>query len=366
MSLEDRAFWCSLVEPGDRIAGSLVEHFGAPEARKIFERRAFPDLQNISRTEFSKAFERWSPRYRSDLGTQALKQAERFDMAPLLPSSPLWPAGLRDLGAFSPIMLWFRGNPSNLESLSKSVGVVGSRVASIYGARITKRLSQLSIAEGAAVVSGGALGIDAIAHRAALAANGVTVAFMAGGLDNLYPVAHFELFEQISQSGLLISELGPGARPTRWRFLQRNRLIAASSQAILVTEAGWRSGSINTVNHAIELGRPVFAIPGPIDQATSAGSNRLIRDGMAQMIIDESDLAEELGWRNSAHSAEESMGQLELRLFDALGSKPREAKVLQADAGLDSTDFSIALGGLQLLGLVESAGYSSWKRSAKR
>ena len=366
MSLESRAFWCSLVEPGDRIAGSLVEHFGAPEAKEVFERRAMPDLPNVSRAELSRAFERWSSRYQSDLGTKALKQAERFDMAPLLPSSPLWPSGLRDLAAFSPIMLWFRGNPETFANLSKSVGVVGSRVASNYGARVTNRLSQLAISEGAAVVSGGALGIDAIAHRAALAANGVTVAFMAGGLDNLYPASHFELFEQISQCGLLVSELGPGARPTRWRFLQRNRLIAASSQAILVTEAGWRSGSINTVNHAIELGRPVFAVPGPIDQATSAGSNRLMRDGMAQMLIDESDFAEQLGWRKPSSAAESSMGQLELRLFDALGSRPREAKLLQADAGLDSTDFSIALGGLQLLGLVESADNSTWKRSVKR
>jgi DNA processing protein len=366
LSLEARAFWNALVEPGDRIAGALLHDYGAEQALELFRRKSLAPVSNISSQELSNAYERWSTRSRADLGKRALEHAGRQDMHPLLPSSPLWPKALNDLGNFAPLMLWYRGNSDNFQALSKSIGIVGSRVATHYGARITGQISQLAVSEGAAVVSGGALGIDAIAHRAALAVNGLTMAFMAGGLDSLYPSAHFELFEEIAHSGLLISELGPGVRPTRWRFLQRNRLIAASSEVIVVSEAGWRSGSINTVNHAIELGRPVFAVPGPIEQATSAGSNRLIRDGMAQMLIDVNDLPEELGWRKARQMTSTSMGQLELRLFDALGSRSKSALTLQREAGLDSKELAIALGGLKLLGLVEQGENLGWKRSLKR
>ncbi|MFM5951553.1 MAG: DNA-processing protein DprA, partial [Micrococcales bacterium] len=261
-----------------------------------------------------------------------------------------------------PVLLWYRGNPENFSALNKSVGVVGSRNASHYGQRITAELVSTAVAENATVVSGGALGIDSVAHRATLGLNGVTVAFMAGSLDKPYPAANLQLFDEISHSGLLLSEMVPGSNPTRWRFLQRNRLIAAVSNALVVTEAGLRSGSINTVNHAAELDRPIYAIPGPITSPSSAGCNALIRDQLADILVDVSELPEELGWRPIQLSKTDSMGSLELRALDALTGKAQHFEEIRSLSGLTSIELRVALGGLQLLGLAHGLGDQTWRK----
>ena len=209
---------------------------------------------------------------------------------------------------------------------------------------------------GSATVSGGALGVDSVVHRSTLLANGTTIAIMAGGLFNLYPAGNLELFDRIADSGLLLSEMSPDARPTRWRFLQRNRLIAALGQAVVVTEAGYRSGSINTVNHALELSRPVYALPGPVNSPNSAGCNRLILDGKASIIADISDLPIQLGLKEPRLDAQTSLGNLELRLFDVLTDRFQDETALAVLAGLTSSELRLAIGGLELLGLVKREG----------
>jgi DNA processing protein len=216
--------------------------------------------------------------------------------------------------------------------------------------------------EDATVVSGGALGVDAVAHRTSLSQSGHTVAIMAGSLDNLYPAGNWQLFDEIGSRGLLLSEMVPGSKPTRWRFLQRNRLIAALSEAVVVTEAGWRSGSMNTVNHANELGRRVFAVPGPITSPTSAGCNRIIRDHSAEILVEVDDLPVEIGWRRSTPEDLEILGSFEKRLLDFLGKRGLDLYTLAKHSGLSITEAQIALGGLQLAGLVEQQGANSWKR----
>ena len=131
-----------------------------------------------------------------------------------------------------------------------------------------------------------------MAHRAALASSGQTVAFLAGGVDRFYPSGHDALLSRIVEMGAVISELPCGSQPTKWRFLQRNRLIAAASAATIVVEAGWRSGSLNTAGHAAELGRPLGAVPGPVTSAASAGCHRLIRDFDAICVTNASEMAE--------------------------------------------------------------------------
>lgn len=131
-----------------------------------------------------------------------------------------------------------------------------------------------------------------MAHRAALASAGRTIAYLAGGVDRFYPAGHDALLTRIVEAGAVVSELPCGAAPTRWRFLQRNRLIAANSSAALVTEAGWRSGSLGTASHAATLGRPVGAVPGPVTSAASAGTHRLIRDHGATLITNSEEAAE--------------------------------------------------------------------------
>jgi DNA processing protein len=176
-----------------------------------------------------------------------------------------------------PLALWACG-PAELATLAvRGLGVVGSRAATAYGELVTADLAYGVAARGVTVVSGGAYGIDAAAHRAALAAGGQTVLVSAGGLDRPYPPGNAALYERVSASGAVLSESPPGATPQRHRFLSRNRLIAALSTATLVVEAAHRSGAANTAAHAVAQGRPLLAVPGPVTSPMSAGCHELIR-----------------------------------------------------------------------------------------
>src|SRR6478735_9090910 len=145
---------------------------------------------------------------------------------------------------------------------------------------------------GYTIVSGAALGIDGHAHRAALANRGGTIAVLAGGLDRFYPAAHDALLKRIVEHGAVVTEVPMGTPPTKWRFLQRNRLIAAISGATVVIEAGWRSGSLNTAGHAAALGRPLGALPGPVTSSASAGCHRMIREMDAVCVTTVDEMAE--------------------------------------------------------------------------
>lgn len=175
-----------------------------------------------------------------------------------------------------PVALWVRGVLDLATIGARSVAIVGARHASEYGEWVARDFASRLAERGFSVVSGGAHGIDAAAHRGALAVRGETVLVSAGGLDRAYPPGNAALFEQVAEAGLLISESPPGAAPARRRFLTRNRLIAALGAGTLVVEAAARSGAINTATHSAGLGRPVMAVPGPITSPTSAGCHRLI------------------------------------------------------------------------------------------
>lgn len=201
----------------------------------------------------------------------------------LTPEDWDWSIGLQQLGQSAPVALWHLGNTSLMRH--RSLGVVGSRASSAYGNQVSDRFCRYAAEHGVVIVSGGAYGIDACAHRAALGVNGgATVAVMAGGLSKLYPAGNEALLRQVAQVGLLLSEVPPTEAPTRLRFLARNRLIAALSQALLVVESGMRSGSMNTVRHAETLGRRIGAVPGPVTSETSHGTNDLIARGRARAI----------------------------------------------------------------------------------
>lgn len=352
--------WNYLVEPGDRIAGLLIRELGAALALDTFLQR-----KTLSE-EIDSAFERWAPRYSSGLVDEKIALAKSRDLKLLLPSDPQWPERLHDLGDHMPLLLWYRGDAQLFSQLGRTVGVVGSRNATHYGQRLTSDLSAVCVEHDAAVISGGALGIDSVAHRAALRLDGLTIAVMAGAIDSPYPAANLEMFEDISHKGLLLSEMSPGSKPTRWRFLQRNRLIAALSDAVVVTEAGWRSGSINTVNHAGALSRPVFAVPGPITSPASAGCNRLIRDQQATLLLEVGELPAELGWTNQEHSGDESLGSLELRALDVLTKHEQPLDTLLIASGLSLGELRLALGSLRLLKRAEMGQNGGWRTSRGR
>ena len=188
--------------------------------------------------------------------------------------------------------MWVRGRPDALAWSVPTIALVGARAATGYGEHVAMEASAGLVDRGFAIVSGGAYGIDGMAHRAALASDGTTIAFLAGGIDRFYPLGHESLLSRIAQTGAVVSELPCGAAPTKWRFLQRNRLIAAASQATVVLEAGIRSGSLNTAGHAAALGRPLGAVPGPVTSPASAGCHRLLREFDAVCVVDADQMAE--------------------------------------------------------------------------
>ncbi len=189
-----------------------------------------------------------------------------------------YPQALMDL-RLPPSMIFAIGDVSLLER--PAVGIVGTRHASPGGERIAHQMATLVVKAGAVVVSGMALGIDAAAHRGALDAGGGTIAVLGGGADLPYPPTHFTLHRHIARDGLVVSESRPGTRPSPGAFPRRNRIIAALSATLVVVEAGERSGALITSGMALELGRTVAAVPGPIDSPRHVGSNRLLSDGAA-------------------------------------------------------------------------------------
>lgn len=209
----------------------------------------------------------------------------------LIPGDPDWPAGLDDLGCRAPFGIWITGR---LDLRAPAVAIVGARKCTGYGRHAAALLAAELARARATIISGAALGIDGMAHRGALHAGGATVAVLACGIDQTYPASHHALIQSIGQRGAIVAELPPGTRPNRFRFLARNRLIAALGMATVVVEAAVRSGSLVTARHAAELGRAVFAVPGPVTSRESTGTNRLLCDG-AIPAVEGSQVLAELG-----------------------------------------------------------------------
>lgn len=232
-------------------------------------------------------------------------------------------AGARPRGG-PPMVLWALG-PARLDEVAcRAAAVVGTRAATTYGEHVAADFAVGLAERDVAVVSGGAYGIDGAAHRAALAADGITVAVLAGGLDVPYPAGHSALLHRIGQHGLLFTEYPPGVRPARYRFLTRNRLVAAVAGAVVVVEAGLRSGAANTAAWARALGRVVAAVPGPVTSSASAGCHALLRSG-AELVTRADDIVELVGRIGELASEEprpttalDGLGEAERQVYEAL------------------------------------------------
>jgi DNA processing protein len=222
-------------------------------------------------------------------------------------------------------------------------------------------------------VSGGAYGIDAAAHRGAVARGGRTVVILAGGVDRAYPAGNARLLDAVVEAGgALLSEVPPGSVPTRSRFLARNRLIAAAGRATVVVEAAWRSGAMSTAHHAARLLRPVGAVPGPVTSSASAGCHRLLREGVAVCVTDVTEvreLAGVIGWGVAAGAAAEraaddratrpqdALDPLSRRVLDALSRRaPAELDRVASLAGVTVAEARGAMGLLELTGWAVRRG----------
>ena len=202
-----------------------------------------------------------------------------------------YPKRLRQLPEH-PFCLYCKGNTELLSS--RCIAVVGTRKISDYGKVVTQMFCKEFARAGLTIVSGMALGVDAVAHNIALECNTPTIAVMAGGFNHIYPTANFGLYKQIIQNGLVVTEYPPNAEPLSYNFPVRNRIIAGLAEGVLVTEAGKKSGALHTKNYAVDYGREVFAVPGKITSSESEGTNEIIKQCQSCMVTSPNDIFEEL------------------------------------------------------------------------
>lgn len=362
--------WSRIAEPGEMPAGALVAALGAVSALDWLRSGAEQPPGMAPHPAWQAAVARWRPRLRDLDARRELDGIRRRGGAVLLPGQPGWPDRLNDLAAAAPLCLFVLGSTDLAGLMAQSVSVVGSRASTDYGAGVTRDLCTGLAGRGVTVVSGGAYGIDAEAHRSAMVDGGPSLAVMAGGLDRLYPAGNTELLMRVIDGGAVISEAPPGTSPMRQRFLARNRLIAALTQATVVVEAAWRSGALNTARHAAELLRPVGAVPGPVTSMASAGCHRLLREGVAVCVTDLGEVLELAGSMEAAAPEPEvlaglldDLGNDERRVLDALPARSAaEVDNLVRVCGLGIREMLSALGALEMAGRVQRVG-SGWRRA---
>lgn len=304
---------------GPRIRKSLLERFGSPEAVLAASPSELREVHGVG----PKLLEQILAADEIDVEDE-IAVCRQHGITILTESSPDYPRTLEEIHD-PPGVLFVRGQLKPQDGLA--IALVGTRHATQYGLRQAERLAGSLARSGLTIVSGLARGIDAAAHRGALAAGGRTVAVLASGVLSIYPPEHEELAEQVAVQGAVLSEAPPRAGPRSGTFPQRNRIISGLSLGVIVVEAGDRSGALITARHAMEQGRDVFAVPGRVEDRTARGCHRLIRDG-AKLIETADDVLEELGPLVAAvprddgqvihHPAELLLNELEQKILGAI------------------------------------------------
>ena len=345
----------------------LVEGVGPVEAAERI-RRADVDQTLVNST---------AARRDIDCAAEDLELLERRGGRLITPGDDEWPglafasfrgAPVRDRPqGRAPLVLWAIG-PLRLDDVAeRAAAIVGTRACTAYGEHVAAELSAGLADHDVAIVSGGAYGVDGAAHRAALAADGMTVAVLAGGVDVLYPAGHSALLHRVGATGLLLSEYPPGVRPARHRFLTRNRLVAALSGATIVVEAGIRSGAASTAAWARALGRVVCAVPGPVTSAASTGCHVLLRAG-AELVTRADEVREIIGRAGELAEEEtrptnplDALTDIERQVFEALpGRGIRTADEIAVASGIAPEAILGPLAMLEIAGLIERVD-SRWR-----
>ncbi|UGQ14112.1 DNA-processing protein DprA [Yinghuangia sp. ASG 101] len=315
-----RAALARLAEPGDTAMGAALRVHGPHEVLRVLQADGPLPTEFRRRDPAGYRVRLGGPSAADDLATVA-RLGGRF----VIPGDRHWPTQLDDLGDARPIGLWERGPVPVRHAALRSVAVVGSRAATDYGTYVTHELAHGLAGARWSVVSGGAYGIDGAAHRGSLSGGGPTVAVLACGIDVAYPRGHDRLLARIGETGTLVSELPPGCSPSRVRFVERNRVIAALSRGTVVVEAALRSGSLITARRARDLGRSVMGIPGPITAPHSAGVHQLLREEDTYLVTTPAEVVENVGLIGD-DLAPRPQGPT--RIWDRL--PPETARVLEA------------------------------------
>ena len=359
MVLADRAARLALscvVDGGDLSVTDAVDRRGAPAT--------WADLMEGG---FGAPLAQRGAAFDGDLAERrATAAAARF----VVPDDDEWPEALGDLrhcGAVQrrggvPFGLWLRGPGLLLDVVDRSVAIVGSRAATSYGTGVATDLAAELAERGVTVVSGGAYGIDAAAHRGALAVGGPTLCVVANGVDMAYPPGNARLFNALAADHLLVSELPPGAHPTRMRFLARNRLIAALSRGTVIVEAALRSGARNTASWAVECSRQLMAVPGSVHSTMSAAPHLMIRNGQATLVTSAAEVLELVSGMGQhtvtvPHGARRPTDELDgarLAVFEAVPARRRASvATIALTASVSVPECLGHLGALEVAGLVE-------------
>ncbi|KJS54423.1 DNA polymerase III subunit beta [Streptomyces rubellomurinus subsp. indigoferus] len=285
-----RALLNRVSEPGDAVVGRWLGRLPATEVVRAIRDGTVPAHPGLDPARLAG----YQARLPGPDPADDLKRVQDAGGRFIIPGDTEWPSQLDDLGDGRPIGLWTTGTGSLRLLALRSVAVVGSRACTAYGAHVAGELSAELAERGWVVVSGAAYGIDAAAHRGALAVGGTTVAVLACGVDVAYPKGNAELIRRIGVQGLLVSELPPGEHPNRFRFVLRNRVIAALTRGTVVVEAAMRSGALSTARRARDLNRHTMGVAGPVTSELSSGVHALIRSG-ATLVTDAAEVTELIG-----------------------------------------------------------------------
>lgn len=279
----------TITEPDDATTGQVLSSLGAASTLTILsDDGAVPGLDHVEAQLWRK---RLLPRIEPRLIRDAIDRTDQGEFSTLIPGDENYPGSLHDLGHRAPIILWVKGAESLLSTpVNERFTITGARAATSYGIHVANELASDLARDGKVLIAGGAYGIDGAVHQSALSVPGHTVAVMPGGVDRPYPVGHRKLLDRVADLGVLVSEMPPGATPTRWRFMARARIEAALSGSTTIVESGARSGSLLVAEVARSLGRSVGAVPGPVTSATSAGPHRLLAAGTARVVTNSNDI----------------------------------------------------------------------------
>ena len=337
----------------DRGIASLLARFGTGRAALGAPAAEFGAA--LGRPELSA--QRGHPLDRAAVA-QALARADEIGARVVPIGSPAYPTRLLRLTDPPPV-LFLRGDCSLLQGTA--VALVGARKATPYGRRVAARLAETLARSGVVVLSGLALGVDGEAHKGALAAGGATMAVLGCGPDVVHPATHERLFRAVIERGLLLTELTPGAPALPHHFPRRNRVLAALAQVVVVVEAAERSGALITAGHALDLGVEVMAVPGPIDAATSAGSNALLRDG-APPVWGAQDVLDALGLPGAPVIPAAPADGDAAAVWAALDGAPSALDDVAARSGLSARRTLAALSLLELDGWAVQAGGARYAR----